>query len=444
MNRCRITRQFLRDIITGVKSKPKNRKVRLFIEKWAPTVHQGKLYHGNLRVVPYEDIDSVLKKEAEQNGMPLSRDGAFHYLKKKYVGFKKRQINTWLKRVEQLQLIHKRPHRETRVNTQNREGAKNYFMKNNKLNLGVDLFAMPKPQWSSYAFFFVAVLQRSGYTWIFPISSKKATATLTALKKVFRECKQLFGREPTGVSTDDGSEFKAEFDQWLKEKRIKRRVLTGRSTMTWWVEKKNSTFARIFAVMRNIHGFKKALQLTRDKVNNIQSRVTRKAPVDWTAKDFKESQKRYNRKMPQTAKRRKQPVFSAGDRVRYMLKAAQGKAKFYKSYEGMRSNKHAMWSKRVYEIAAKKKMGHGFMYKVNAIYRFPYELQRIEGTLVQLEPDKKPPAKKPKPQRKLPAASAAAPRMRRGFPPKRPAPVEAPVLRRSSRVRKKPVRFGYS
>ena len=226
MNRCHISRQYLRDLLDGARGKPKNRKVRDFLQKWKPTIHQGKLYYGDRRIVPYEETEAILKREAEENGMPLSRDGAFHYLKKKYVGFKKRHIIAWLKRVELLQLIHRRPHKETRINTRNREGTANYFMKNNKLNLGVDLFAMPKPQWSSYSFFFVAVLQRSGYTWIIPQKNKKAASSLVNLKEVFKECKQLFGHEPTGVSTDDGSEFKAVFDQWLKQKGIKRKILS--------------------------------------------------------------------------------------------------------------------------------------------------------------------------------------------------------------------------
>lgn len=436
MNRCHISRQYLRDLLDGARGKPKNRKVRDFLEKWKPTIHQGKLYYGDRRIVPYEETEAILKREAEENGMPLSRDGAFHYLKKKYVGFKKRHIIAWLKRVELLQLIHRRPHKETRINTRNREGTANYFMKNNKLNLGVDLFAMPKPQWSSYSFFFVAVLQRSGYTWIIPQKNKKAASSLVNLKAVFKECKQLFGHEPTGVSTDDGSEFKAVFDQWLKQKGIKRKILTGRGVMTWWVEKKNSTFARIFAVMIKLHGFQKALALTRVKVNNIQSRITRRAPVDWTAEDFTKSQKRYNRKVKHKPRRLAQPVFYEDDRVRYMLKAAQGKAKFYKSYEGMRSKEHAMWSKKIYTITVKKKLGHDFMYKVNDEFRFPYELQLIEGTLVQLEPGK-PKLVPPIPQ---PAKPKQAPpkRMRRGFPPKPPS---SPALRRSSRLRGKRVNY---
>ena len=429
MNRCKITRSFMTDIIQGIKTKPRNQKVRKFIAKWPLKVERNKLYHDGKQVIAYEDTEKILKREAEQNGMPLSRDGAFEYLKRKYIGFKKRRIGTWLKRIEQLQLLHKRPHYEHRVYKQNREGTKNYLMRDNKLNLGVDLFDIPR-QWSSYRYFFVAVLQRSGYTWAFPLKSKKATATVTQLKKVFADCKRKFGAV-TGVASDDGTEFKGAFDQWLKTKKIKRKVLTGRLTMTWWVEKKNSTFARIFAVMLEIHGFKKALELTLEKVNNIRSRVTRKAPADWKPADFTKSTKRYNRKIPEKVKRRKQPVYKVGARVRYLLKAAQGKSKFYKSYEGMRSDKHAMWSKRIFLVKAVKKLGHRLMYKVNDIYRYSHELQLIEGDVLQLEPPRQPDAKPP--PKKSPKPK-----------PRPRAPPSPQPLRRSTRIRNKPKRWGFS
>lgn len=445
MNRCRISRKFLSDLVSGIRTKPKNRKVRLFLKKWPLELRQGKVYYKNRKIIPLEDTQKLMKREATQNGMPLSRDGAYHYLKRKYVGFKKRNINQWLKTIEQLQLIHKRPHTENRTNRADREGTKNYFMKGNRLNLGVDLFAMPKPQWSKWPFFFVAVLQRNSYTWAIPLPNKEAKSCLSKLKTVFKECKQMFGQEPTGVTTDDGGEFKAEFDAWLAKKRIKRRVTTGamgRGQMTWWVEKRNSTFGRIFAVMITLHGFNKALKLTLEKLNNIVSRKTRKAPADWKPEDFTKSQKRYNRKIPRRAKQRKQPVYEVDTRVRYMLKAAQEKEKFYKSYEGMRSDKHAMWSKRVWRITERKKSGHEFMYKVNAIWRWPFELQQIEGTVIRLVADSAPLAKKAPP---LPKPRARAVRKQRGVQDHRRAIAfePPPVLRRSSRVRKKPARYGF-
>ena len=98
INRTRISQQYLSDLIQGAKGKPRNRKVRDFLKKWKPTVKQNKLIIDGKQVVPYEEVDAVLKREAEDNGMPLSRDGAYHYLTKKYVGFKKIAIADFTER----------------------------------------------------------------------------------------------------------------------------------------------------------------------------------------------------------------------------------------------------------------------------------------------------------------------------------------------------------
>lgn len=217
INRTRISQQFLRKLISALKGGGGNRKVRDFLKKWQPTVKQNKLFYKGLQIIPYEEVDSVLKREAEDNGMPLSRDGAYNYLLKKYVGFKRTLIMQWLKSVEQLQMIHKKPFINTRANKANREGTKNYFMVNNRMNLGVDLFEMPRPQWSSYRYFFVAVLQRSGYCWFIPMKNKKAKTALSKLKEVMKDCKKKFG-VVTGVTSDDGNEFKGEFDAYLMKK----------------------------------------------------------------------------------------------------------------------------------------------------------------------------------------------------------------------------------
>ena len=445
MNKTRISKKFLHDLIDGIKTRGRNRKTRDFLEKWNPTLRQGKLYHQNKLIVPYEDVPKVLKLEAETNGMPLSRDGAYHYLLKKYIGFKRKHIMEWLKSVEQLQMIHKKPYINTRANKVDREGTKNWFMaKDGRLNLGVDLFQMPKPQWSSYGYFFVAVLQRSGFTWIYPMKNKKAITALAKLKLVFKDCKSRFGQHPSGVTSDDGNEFKGKFDEYLKNKGIKRRILSDRGQMCWWVEKKNSTFARIFATMKNIYGFERALKLTRLKVNNIRSRITRKAPVDWKPEDFLKHTPRYNRKVKHIPTKRKQPKYVEGQKVRHLMRHAMGKVAFYKSYEGLRSDKHQMWSKTIYKIMDVKRLGHYLHYRVNGAWRRANELQLIERPVVRLVGHiRKPAAPKKKPAKKM--KRGFPPKMKRGFPPKKAAaPSAAPAPRRSTRIRKAPKRYGFS
>jgi hypothetical protein len=425
MNRTQITPLFYTELKEGLRGKKSSKKVHAFIAKWKPTLTSGKLYHGKKEIVHHDMQEKIMKREAIHNGMPLSRDGAHSYLMTKYVGIKKVTVADWLKRIEQLQLIHKRPFKNTRPSRQMREGSMNYFMKTSlggRFNLGIDLFQMPKPQWSSYSFFFVGVLQRNLFTWIIPMKNKKANTSLVCLKEIFRDCKKRFGSHPTGCTSDKGNEFLGSFDKYLLEHGIVRKTVR----LCPWVEKRNSTLARIFGVMRTIHGFEKSLDLTRIKVNNIKSRITKKAPVDWLPEDFLKKTRRYNNKLKAVPKLRKQPVFETGNRVRTLQKQALGKEPFYKSYEGMRSRKHAMWSKTIYNITARKKKGRGFIYKVNDKWRPPYELQLISGSLVVLEVPKPPPAPR-EPKRYTQSVQ----------PPKMYSTTHPTGLRRSTRVKRR-------
>ena len=479
MNKCRIHRQFLRRVHELIgDNNPKdtrlNRRALLFIKKWNLSKKNVKVYHQGLQVIPLEDTNAILKKEAMTGGMPLSRDGAFAYLKRNYIGFKQKRIMDWLRRVESLQLNMRRTDVPRSKPSRGREGATNWRMANfneGRYNLGVDLFDIPK-EWSNYKHFFVAVLQKTGYTWAIPLLKKNAQKNLVALKQVFRECKAMFGSEPTGVTSDKGGEFDNNlWWDWLKSKGVKQKF---EKKLCSWVEKKNSQFGRTFAVMLDVHrpqgkktgGFKMALKLTLEKLNNTVSRKTHKAAADWTPEDFTRKLKRYNRKIKAVPKRRVHEPFFVGDRVRQMQKQAINKGGFYKSYEGMRSSFHKMWSRKIFEITHKKSKGAGFGYEYKIDNPADHdwlpqrELQLIpDGKLVKLRLQRPDPKQKPKPK-KVPAfrpMKRGFPpkpgRMKRGFPPKAsrgfpPKPTSivssaAPTLRRSTRVRKAPARFGF-
>ena len=468
MNKCRIHRPFLlrvRDLI-GDKS-PKdtklNRRALLFIKKWDLTKKNGKVYHNNKLVVPIEDTEDILKREAVSGGMPLSRDGAYSYLTRYYVGFKKTRILSWLKRVESLQLNKRRTEVPRSKPARPREGATNWRMSNfneGRFNLGVDLFDIPK-EWSKWKHFFVAVLQKTGYTWAIPLDDKFASTALTALKTVFRECKMLFGSEPTGVTSDKGGEFQnKKWATWLASKGVKQKF---EKKLCSWVEKRNSTFGRAFAVMLDIHrpkgkktgGFNISLELALNKINNIVSRKTRKAPADWKPEDFTKRLPRYNRKIKAQPKRRKHPPFKLEARVRQMQKQAIDKGGFYKSYEGTRSHFHRMWSYKIFKVTKRKSLGRGFGYKYKISNPEDHdwipqrELQLIpDAPLVQLHKsvpkrkpkDKKPPARRGFPPKPAPMRRGFPSKASRGFPPKPTSTVSsaAPTLRRSTRVRRKP------
>ena len=257
------------------------------------------------------------------------------------------------------------------------------------------------------------------------MKTKTAQRSLTALRHVFKDCKQRFGSIPTGVTSDDGAEFKAVFDEFLVNKNIERKIVR----LCSWVEARNSTLARAFAVMRNIHGFNKSLELSLQKVNNIQSRINRKAPVEWTAADFQKSTRRYNKKLKKHPTPREQPEYNVNDRVRYMLKKALGKDPFYKSYEGMRKKSHHMWSKQVFAIKEKRRRSGELIYKVNGKWRPAYELQLIAASVITLSK----PTQKPVSKAKQKAKKSVT----------RPAKARLLIPRRSKRQRLAPARYGF-
>ena len=116
-----------------------------------------------------------------------------------------------------------------------------------------------------------------------------------------------------------------------------------------------------------------------------------------------------------------------------MLRATLGKTTFYKSYEGMRSKKHAMWSKKLYKIKEKRKVTGRQKYKVAGKWWFSSELLLCEEDIVTLRgPDKKKPKAKKASKPKAPAGPRKA-RVRKVAKPV--APPKA--VRRSSRLRKK-------
>ena len=466
MNRCRISRAFLSRVhdLIGDKS-PKdtklNRKALLFIKKWDLTKRKGFVYHAGRQVVPKENIEAILKKEAMYGGMPLSRDGAYSYLNRSYVGFKKAKIMNWLSRIESIQLNKRRTEVARSKPARGREGATNWRMSQTnegRMNLGVDLFQIPR-EWTNYKFFFVAVLQKTGYTWVVPIKKKEMGPSLTALKGIFKECTELFGK-PTAITSDKGPEFKNKvWTAWLKEQNVKQKF---EKKLCSWVEKKNSQFGRAFAVLLNIHrpagqksgGYEIALKLAVEKLNNTVSRKTRRAAVDWKPEDFLKRTKRYNRKIKAVPKRKVHRAFSLEDRVRLMQKQAVDKGGFYKSYEGTRSKFHRMWSTEIYLVTKKKSRGPGFgyEYKINDEDQdwIPQrELQLLpEGRLVHLQlpkpiRKKKKPAAPVRARRGMPSKLGANQRLKRGFPPRAKSVkgLVPPALRRSTRVRRKPDRY---
>ena len=63
MNKCKITKDFIKQIRVGLKGGKTNRKTRLWLQKWPVTSKGNTVFYQKKPLVPKEDIHKILKKE---------------------------------------------------------------------------------------------------------------------------------------------------------------------------------------------------------------------------------------------------------------------------------------------------------------------------------------------------------------------------------------------
>ena len=56
-------------------------KSRKWVAKWRPVLKNGALFYQNKELIPEERTEFVMKQELMKNGMPLSRDATYQYLR---------------------------------------------------------------------------------------------------------------------------------------------------------------------------------------------------------------------------------------------------------------------------------------------------------------------------------------------------------------------------
>ena len=396
MNKCKITKDFIKKIRVGLKGGKTNRKTRLWLQKWPVTIKGNKIMHKNKPLVPKEDIHKILKKELLTGGCPLSIESAFNYLYSRMWGISRRDLADFLKKTEKYQLMKVRPPDPNKTKASymsDREGVTRFLMEKKhggKNHLAADLMYIPKP-WSKFKYFLCVVHIRSGYSWFEPQSSKTPQLTLTKFKPILKEVEKKYGKVGM-LSTDFGGEFLSVFKKFLEKRGITHQL----DHKSFWAEKKIQTFGRLFGNMITVHGFRKALALSLEKIRNIKNRVTRKAPADWTKQD---NEKRLPpARMLKKGKRtpRRTIEFELQDSVRHLLKAADQINAFYKSYRSLEgTNKHANWSKQVYKIQKKRFSAGNWIYFLNQKWYKGWQLQKVDGVLT-LSLDPTAPQKVPK------------------------------------------------
>ena len=389
------------------------RKTRLWVDKWRPELTKdGVLEYQGKPLIPKELREYVMEQEITKYAAPMtSRDSLYEFLKRKYWGIKKTDCDKFLKSLEFYQQSKVRPHKNTRINKEKKEGSTMVLTRGRygkRMNVGVDLFFVPQKTkhfsgWSGkYVALYVAVLQYSGYVWAYPMKNKFAKTSLKCVKQLWKDCEKRFGKEPTGIVCDDGPELKGAHQAWLEnEQNIEMRI----ADKATFVEKKIQTLARNLGILRDHFGydFDESLKRALEKTNNMWSRKIKELPSLVSGADLKKGFKHYNKKLKGRPKLKKQPRFKMKDRVRHLTKySTDVNQKFYKSYTSGRDNTTAIWSKLVFTVQGKRTKARMPQYQLsNNKWYWPYELQKISYGVRKLEidiPKKVRAPRKPKPK----------------------------------------------
>lgn len=333
------------------------------------TKGQNVFIEGRQVVTP-EQIHTTFNENLKR-GMPHSIEQAFLFLQKKYVGVSRRKLAQYVKSRSDYQEQKRRPATYNRNNKASREGTTSWMFKKHPNSLGVDLFDARSH--SNFAFLVVFMHLRTGFIWVFPMTSKKASLVLSKLKLALPEAEKL--GKITLMISDNGSEFKSSFDNFLKRRGIQRKVVR----LVPQVERINSILGRYLRKNLKSMGFNKALPLTVKQINNIRSRITGHTPIDLqsgTVKTFQRNYRTLKARPPATSN----PILKKGDKVRHLLQRARRKGNaFFKSYQ------KKIWSApKVIQKRAKMPHQKRFKYQVGGKWFPEDEIQHIK-TITQVK-----------------------------------------------------------
>ena len=405
MKRCNISMELLSNVKSFLKTGDGNARVRNWVNKWKPVLKSDNVYHDNKLLVPKEQQQSILELAAKR-GMPLGRDSAFQWLAQRYYGFKRRDVGKFIGSLETVQMMRKRPFKNRTQNlTQTREGTSQMLLQTKyggHGSVGIDLTFLPrktknfpKESWTDDKYLYVAVVQSNNYTFAYPMENKTAKTARDCAAKLWKDFHKRYGFNITGLFMDKGTEFQEDHRTFWKSNKINPVLLKK----VWWVENRNSVLMRNIAALREGLGYswKYAFKNALEKTNDTYCRKIRAIPSSVTGQELKEGIRHHNRKLKRVPKKRKQPRYKVGDRVRTLTKNAMDvNTVLWKSYNAFRDTKTQAWTKTVRPIKAKKKKGRTVMYQVNNDWYYPWQLQKIDKVVVleSDEPKEKAPDKK--------------------------------------------------
>lgn len=229
--------------------------------------------------IPKEDYDKISKAYYDE-GMCFGRDALYHYLKTKY-GKETPSIRTVMRFLSRQKL-----HQEF---SQTRSGGMtNYFIPVSPFHsLSIDLIDFNFRQSMQYRYILVVLDNFSRKMFCEALTSKKAHITANGMKRIFEQMKKAHGDDILDrikyINSDDGPEFRGDFDKLLKEYKIpRRRTLGGHPEGNALVERSNAKVKMLIAKYIKIEGgsWKDHLEKATDAYNHQYIRTTKYTPLE--------------------------------------------------------------------------------------------------------------------------------------------------------------------
>ena len=280
--------------------------------------------------IPQAEADMISQAYYEE-GATYGRDALYHYLKSKHKENVPsiRTVLRWLSR----QRIHQE-FGQTR-----RGGLSDYFKPVKPFHsLSIDLIDFNYKQANFKRYVLVVIDNFSRKMFTEALSSKKAEIAAKGMSKIFDQISAAHGvdtlKQIKYINSDDGSEFKGEFDILLKSMNPpipRQRTLGGHPEQNGLVERANGKVKMLLAKQIKINGgnWNEHLQPCTQSYNNQLVRTTKYTPNE--ALNLREED--WNKLIENVAKEQtfsvvvQKDIFKVGDSVRIKLnKSSLGKS----------------------------------------------------------------------------------------------------------------------
>ena len=238
-----------------------------------------------------EEHAKILSKLYYKDGMTFGRDALYHHLKSLYPDGSPQEKDRPPRRVVMKWLSKQKLQQEF---AQTRSGGTtNYFIPTVPFKgMSIDLIDFNFKPSGTLRYIIVLIDNFSRKMFTTPISGKTAEKTAIGMKKLFEQIKAQNGQEAFGsikyILSDDGSEFKGDFDKLLKEQTNerrkngidRRRTLGGNPAQNGLVERQNGKVKMLMAKMIKINGgsWNTHLKKATDIVNKQYIRTTKYTP----------------------------------------------------------------------------------------------------------------------------------------------------------------------